>query len=129
MELKPHFMISESDGGLYDTRPEGWSRNPPLRPEFSRHFSRIETVAQFKATLRAGGFAWPGAYTLFLITSDGGALCFDCARKESRLIIDSIRGGHSDGWKVQGCAPADDVGAVSCDHCGQWISEEESDND
>ena len=32
-------------------------------------------------------YAWPGGYPLFLVTSDGAALCIDCGKKEYRNII------------------------------------------
>ncbi len=124
MELKPHFMISESDGGLYDTRAPNWS-HAPLRPDYARHFTTIETAAQFKATIRAGGYAWPGGYSLALYCADGGALCFDCGRKEARAILDSIMTDCRDGWRVIGCGVEYDgeESGVNCDHCGAAISE------
>lgn len=123
MGLKPHFMISDSDGGLYDTRAANWAAKP-LRPDFARHFRDIETAAQFKATLRAGGYCWPGGYPLFFICHDGGALCFDCARAEARNVLDSILGGHRDGWRVVACDIAHDGegDGVTCDHCAEEIA-------
>jgi hypothetical protein len=84
-----HFFVSDCDGALHDTRMVDWSRTP-LRPNYRRTHPEIRNVADFKATVRAGGFAWPGGYPLYLICSDGGSLCFDCARKEARYIIPSI---------------------------------------
>jgi len=118
--MKPHFMVGETDGALFDTRAVDWHKLPPLRPVFRRHFSRVQTVEQFKATLRAGPWAWPGGYALYLITSDGGALCFDCARAEARNVMDSIQTGTSDGWRVVGCQMESDC-LVICDHCAAQI--------
>ena len=120
--MKSHFMTSESDGALFDTRAPQWHESAPLRPEYSRHFATIETVAQFKATMRAGGYAWPGGYALAFLTIDGGALCFDCARAEARNVIHSIRHGIGDGWRVVGCFDCDNAdSATHCDHCAAHI--------
>ena len=128
--MKDHFMISETDGALYDTRDSNWSKNPPLREKYSWHFRNIETVAQFKATLRAGQYAFPGGYELLFIANDGGAICFDCAKKEFHLIADSIRNGHNDGWRIVTCDMVDLYeDGLACDHCGRIMvefSEEES---
>jgi hypothetical protein len=119
--MRAHFMISESDGGLYDTRGTNWSEKP-LRANYARHKRKIESVADMKATLRAGAYAWPGGYELFFITRDGGAICFDCARKAFRLICDSIRNGHSDGRRVVACDIAEYYeDGLACDHCGRDI--------
>ena len=126
--MNPHFMTSESDGGLYDTRAANWATLPPLRPAYARHFGAIETVAQFKATMRAGGYAWPGGYALALLTSDGGALCFDCARAEARNVIHSIRHDICDGWRVVACGDVDNAdSATHCDHCAAHIGGPEND--
>jgi len=118
--MKDYLFIA-SDGGLYDTRDSKWSVKP-LRADYAQHKGKIESVADMKATLRAGAYAWPGGYELFFITSDGGAICFDCARKEFRLICDSIRNGHNDGWRVVACEIADYCeDGLACDHCGREI--------
>lgn len=124
---RDHFMISESDGALYDTREAEWSKLPPLRSNYARHHRHIESAADFKATLRAGAYAWPGAYELFFIVNDGGALCFDCARTQARLVIDSIRHRTDDGWRVTLCEIAAlHEDGVDCDHCGRTMHEAES---
>jgi len=125
MGIPSHFMISESDGALYDCRAENWAAKP-LRRDYSRHFAAIETVAQFKATLRAGGYTWPGGYSLAFICHDGGALCFDCARAEARNVMDSIATDCRDGWRVVGCHDVDNAdSATACDHCGEHIGGED----
>lgn len=120
-QLPEYFFAT--DGALYDTRRQGWHKSPPLRPVYNRHFSEIATTAEFKASLRAGGYTFPGGYSLAFITTDGGAFCFDCARKEARLILDSIRGRYHDGWQINGLINADDHdGTTRCDHCNGIIS-------
>jgi hypothetical protein len=121
-EMRNHLMISESDGALYDTRAENWSEKP-LRANYARHHRNIQTVADMKATLRAGAYAWPGGYELFFITSDGAAICFNCARENFALIADSIRNDICDGWKVIGCDIAEYYDeSLYCDHCSRQIN-------
>lgn len=119
-------LFTGTDGALYDTRAQDWSR-APLRPVFAWHFRTIESGAQLKATLRAGPYAWPGGYDLYFITSDGGALCFDCVKGNLRPILESVKTGYDDGWRVTAC-DMESGHLVICDHCGQTIIEEESEN-
>lgn len=121
--MQHHFMVSESDGALYDTRAENWSAKP-LRANYARHHRTIETVSDMKATLRAGAYTFPGCYELFFITSDGAGLCFDCAREKFALIADSIRNDIRDGWRVIACDIAEnyDESPLYCDHCSRQIN-------
>ncbi len=121
-QLPGHLFAT--DGALYDTRRQDWTSAQPLRPVYKRHFAEISTTAEFKASLRAGGYTFPGGYTLAFITSDGCVLCFDCAEKEARLVLDSIRRDIRDGWQVAGLINADDCdGGITCDHCSAILSE------
>ena len=45
-------------------------------------------------------YAWPGGYPLFLITTDGGALCVECGRKEFKQIAYAVRHSLNDGWNA-----------------------------
>lgn len=120
----PAHLFASDDGALYDTRRSGWHKLPPLRPVYKRHFSEITTTAEFKACLRGGGYTFPGGHSLAFITTDGGAICFDCAEKEARLILDSIRGDYRDGWQVNGLINADEHDdGIWCDHCSATLSE------
>ena len=123
-EMRNHLMISESDGALYDTRGDNWSATP-LRANYSRHHREINSVADMKATLRAGSYTFPGGYELFFITSDGAALCFDCARENFAMIADSIRNDICDGWKVIACDVEEyhDEWPLYCDHCSRQIND------
>lgn len=119
----PAHLFAADDGALYDTRRQDWHKMPPLRQVYRRHFVEIDTTAQFKASLRAGAHTFPGGYSLAFVTTDGGAICFACARKEARLILDSIRGRYHDGWQVDGLINADEHdGTTRCDHCNGIIS-------
>jgi hypothetical protein len=66
-------------------------------------------------------YAWPGGYPLFLVTSDGAALCCDCARKEYKQIARAIRHSLHDGWEVTGEAINWEDPDLFCDHCSKRI--------
>jgi hypothetical protein len=111
-----HLFVSSCDGGLYDTRKPEWS-NKPLRPVFNRTFSRIDNTQQLRATLRAGEYAWPGGYPMFLLTSDGGCLHFDCVKKNLRSVLDSVRNQLRDGWRVEATEINYEDVDLYCDDC------------
>lgn len=56
--MQPHFFIDSCQGNLHDTRDPNWAKHP-LRKNYARHHREIKTVADFKATLRGGQYAWP----------------------------------------------------------------------
>ena len=66
-------------------------------------------------------YAWPGGYPLFLVTSDGAALCIDCGKKEYRSIVWAIRHNVSDGWKVEAADINYEDAELYCDHCSNKI--------
>lgn len=119
--MRDYFMISECDGALYDTRAANWSQKP-LRPNYARHHGRIESAADFKACLRASGFAWPGGYPLYFLTSDGAALSFAAARENAREIIAALNTGDKrSGWHVCACEINWEDSSLVCDHSGKPI--------
>jgi hypothetical protein len=119
--LAEYFFVSDCDGALHDTRVDDWS-SKPIRANYKRHHRTIETVADLKATLRAGSFAWPGGYPLFFITSDGAALSFYTARTQFRHIADSIATGSNDGWRIVACEINYEDSDLQCDHTGNRIA-------
>lgn len=120
MTTPAHLFISSTDGGLYDTRRSQWSTKA-IRPVFTHTFASINTTQEFRATLRGGEYAWPGGYPMFLITSDGAALHFNCARENQRYISDSIRNKSNDGWRVIATEINYESTDLYCDHCSQPI--------
>ena len=125
--IPDYLFVSSCDGALHDTRVPNWSAQRPLREVYQRSFPTIETVAQFKATLRNGAYAWPGGYPLYFVCSDGAALCFKCARQEARNVIDDIQddrrgnGRHTYSWRVVGCEINYEEHDLTCDHCSKRI--------
>lgn len=92
-----------------------------VRRNFARTHREIHTVADFKATLRAGPYAWPGGYPMFLITDDGATISFDGARRKFRSIAASIRDKARDGWRVVGCDINYEDGQMYCEATGDRI--------
>lgn len=74
--LPDHLFISSCDGGLYDTRKEGWAAGLPLRRRYCSIFRTIKNNHQLKATLRAGQYAWPGGYQMYMVDANGLLLSF-----------------------------------------------------
>ena len=66
-------------------------------------------------------YAWPGGYPIYLVTTDGGALCPDCVKSEVRNIIDSCRREVDDGWRAYGADINYEDPNLYCDHCGNRI--------
>lgn len=115
-----HFFVSDCNGDLHDTRRPDWA-STPLRKRYKYTHARITTGAQLRATLRAGASTWPGAYPLYFITSDGGALSFDTVRDNLRSVLDSIRTKSSDGWRVVACEVNYEDAELYDDHTGRKI--------
>lgn len=106
------------EGDLYS---EKTGYKVPFRTNYKRHHKEIQTVADCKATIRAGEYAWPGGYPLFLLTSDGCPLCFDCAREEFSQIAYAIKYKLNDGWRIVGCDINYEEKDMLCGHCGERI--------
>jgi hypothetical protein len=85
------------------------------------HHSEIRTGRDYRETLRAGPYAWPGGYPLILVCEGGAALCFDCGRAEGPQILRSIRDNSRDGWRIIGCQVHWEGPAECCAHCGREI--------
>lgn len=106
MKLKtPSHLFAGCDGSLYDTRKTDWHKAPALRPVYCSTFREITNTQELKATLRNGGFAWPGGYPLFFLTSDGETLSFEALQDRTtlRCVLDSIKTKANDGWRVVAC--------------------------
>lgn len=118
--MHEHFFVS-CEGQLFNSRVGNWFKRPPLRLNYRITHDSIDSVQDFKATLRAGEYAWPGGYPLFFITSDGAALSFKTARKEFRRIAESIRDRSHDGWRVVACTINYEDSELYDDHSNEKI--------
>jgi hypothetical protein len=121
MRTPRHFFASETDGHLYDARRPNWHELPPLRTCYQRTHREIKTGMQLRATLRAGEHTFPGCYPMYFITSDGAALSFDTVRQNLRSVLDSVRHGSRDGWRVVACDVNYEDGDLYDEHTGEKI--------
>ena len=110
--------LSTFEGALWDNRT---TSPEPLRKNYSLHHREIESLADVKATLRAGPYTFLGCYPLYFITSDGAALCFGCAEKEFRQVVWDYLGDCSTGWRIVGCDINYEDTSLFCDHCSKKI--------
>lgn len=120
LQLPGHLFVSSTDGAMHDTRAPNWSAKP-LRAIYSRHYSRINSTLELRATLRAGAYAWPGGYPLYFVTSDGAALSFDTVRAEYLQCARAIRDKLNDGWRIVGCEINYEDSDLTCEHSGKPI--------
>lgn len=119
----PTSLAVGCDGNLYRV-PEGLRGDWPLvRENYCRHHREIRTVADLKATLRAGEYAWPGGGALYCVTADGAVLSFAAVRQEFRQVAEAVRDHDTlRGWCVIGIEnAADDDEPTVCDHTGVVI--------
>tara|TARA_R110000787_G_scaffold255086_1_gene360430 strand:- start:3259 stop:3519 length:261 start_codon:yes stop_codon:yes gene_type:complete len=72
-------------------------------------------------------YAFPGAYPVFAVTTDGGALCCTCLRTEFKNICYSVNEELDDGFRVQDVVINYEA-EILCDNCGNEI-EKAYDND
>lgn len=119
--MRPNHLFRCDDGALYDTRDSDWSRKPPLRRVFYGSKRTIETTHDLKAALRAGRYTDLGGHPLYFITSDSAALSFDSVRRKLSQVLDSVRNGHNDGWRVIGVEINYEDPDLMCDHSGERI--------
>lgn len=120
--LPEHFMVCD-DGTLNRVvKVDGGLQIVPVRDNYKRHHREIRSVADLKACLRAGKYAWPGGYACYFITSDGAVLSFEAVRQEFAVVAYAVKAHHNSGWRVVGlgCTAEDDE-IPACDHTGKEI--------
>jgi hypothetical protein len=81
----------------------------------------INSVADLKAVLRNGAFAWPGGYPMYFLAGDGGALSFDSIRENLATVMAAIQAHDSSGWRVVACDINYEDKELVCDHSGERI--------
>jgi hypothetical protein len=111
-----HLLLA-SDGDLVN--PD--NAYATVRAKYRYTFQRIDNTLELRATLRAGSRTSIGGYPLYLMTHDGNALHFDCARREYRQVSWSIRNHCSDGWQIGYCDINYENTDLYCEHCGKQI--------
>lgn len=102
-KIPSHFTTS-SDGDLLRYRESRPGVADVVRRNYRKTHSEIRTVADLKATLRNGQWAWPGGYRLTFWTKDGAALSFETVRRQFIAIADAIKREDAyGGWLVVAC--------------------------
>lgn len=115
------YMFHSDSGTLHDTRDSNWSEKP-LRAKFSQLVTFPNSGADIRAAIRHGGHVWPGGYPVFAGMADGGALCFDCVKKELRELLQAMRTRYrGDSWLVSQFAVNWEDSELTCDHCSKAI--------
>ena len=117
MRMLPAHFGCDGNGDLYDSR----KAYATVRKNYRYTHGEIKSVADLKATLRNGPYAWPGGYPLYFITSDGGALSFGTVEAEIHNVIDSLRRNSRDGWLVVACDVNWEDSDLVDDHTGEAI--------
>jgi hypothetical protein len=110
-------FFTASDGSLCRTQGHPIT----VREHYAWHHTTIRSGREFRETLRAGAYTWPGGYPLYFITSDGAALSFKSARENYAHIVRSIRDRANDGWRIVGCDVNYEDPDLYCDHSGERI--------
>ncbi len=90
----------------------------------------IKTISDFRAVSRNGKYAWPGGYPLYFVCDDGEAMCFACAKKERRVLLEALADkqtsrsagyGPIGDWLVIGVETNWEDDGLFCAHCGEGI--------
>jgi hypothetical protein len=92
-----------------------------VREGYAQTHQVIRTGREFRETLRAGEYAWPGGYPIYFHMSDGESLCFDCGHSEAPQIIRSIRDHGNEGWRVVGADVYWEGPDMHCSHCNKSL--------
>lgn len=121
MAILPAHLSVSCDGELLRVRRLPCFDLVVVRENYKRHHREIKTVADLKACLRAGKYAWPGGACYF-ITSDGAVLSFEAVRQEFGVVAYAVKTHDNSGWRVVGlgCTAEDDEAPVCC-HTGKEI--------
>ena len=81
----------------------------------------IEDTKDLAKAYKQGPYAWPGGYPMYLIMSDGEAMCWKCFKAYYRDIADSTRNRYKDGWCAFGVDINDEDDDLTCSGCDDHI--------
>jgi len=119
----PNNLYVGCEGDLWNS--DTWDT---IRPNYSKTHRVIESVADLKATLRAGPHAWPGGYPLHLVTFDGEAMSFESALENFSEIVDDMKHDFGGQWKIIGCDVNWENDDLYCCYSGKQIESAYGDN-
>lgn len=107
----------EFEGSLWDDRD-----NTILRRNYAQCRHHVRSIADVKAALRHGEYAWPGGYQMYFVTSDGAALSFETVRAEwANVVQDHMDDNRGGGWHIAGVDINYEDPDLHCDHSGKRI--------
>lgn len=118
--LAQHFMV-DTEGALVRLDRPGY---PTVRRNYRLSHGRISTVADLKATIRDGRYAWPGGAPLYFVAADGQPLSWQAVLDNLREVYSAIEIGECDrtnGWLVVACLPNLEDEDLFCSHTGLKI--------
>ena len=75
----------------------------------------------FKNFIRNGSHTFPGCYPVFMIAKDGSCLCYNCAKENAKLIIESTRDESASDWQYFGSDINWEDGELYCNNCNGRI--------
>ena len=99
MPTPEHVIISSYGGKFYEDKGGAES----LLTLDGCTFSRLEWPA----------YAWPGGYTIYYVTKDGGCLCAKCANENLNMTLDK----DYDQWFIVGQEINYEDPDLQCDNC------------
>ena len=81
----------------------------------------MASTTGFKNFIRAGSHTFPGGYPVFMIAEDGGCLCYNCAKENAKLIIESTRDESASDWYYIASDINWEYRDLICDNCNGRI--------
>lgn len=86
----------------------------------------IRTISDLRRAVRADSLGYGVAY----LTQDAAWLCEQCVSAERRLILEAIRDGYDEQWRVVACQSfADWDDNERCAHCDREIGPNDCEGD
>lgn len=118
-----NFMVA-SDGDLIRVSDRSYD---VVREKFEYHHRIISNGKELCATLRAGPYAWPGGYPLFIGNECGETLHFECVKENLSSVIYDLRNNHRFGPLY--CEINYENTDLYCDCCSEKIESAYGDDD
>ncbi len=118
-----NFMVG-CDGDLVRVSDRSYA---VVREKFEYHHREITNGKELCATLRAGPYAWPGGYPLFIGDSSGEVAHFECVKENLSSIIYDLR--HTNRFGPMYCEINYENSDLYCDCCGKKIESAYGDDD
>lgn len=118
-----NFMVG-SDGDLVRVSDKSYA---VIREKYECHHGVITNGKKLCATLRAGPYAWPGGYPLFIGNNCGEATHFECVKENLSSIIYDLR--HNPRFGPMYCEINYEDTDLYCDCCGEKIESAYGDDD